>query len=580
MVGHLVKYTKFYSEPIPENPIELLFDIPKEELIFTISAINAYLKPIYNSFFDDSRTTQIDCIRVLFLDTQNPFHHSHSKYIIIKYENEFQENYNLFSRVTCLYALQEIINHNEFVEETPEYTFDLRERIFKFLLICNDKILTADENYKEDDYEKLEDDFFEFFMFRELHHNQYNEASNSVNSFYKSWSLFEALIKDDFFGSHFKNYLIDVFGTDDINEFFKKQIWSYFKSYDDNLKFNYLNVLIEETEVLKILDKLSERQIIEIPPANDLRIFDFLQIKKSPLFRKEENDGKNIISFVVMDNILFVEKTYSLLINDFWFDYLKDKEICNRKDWGDFIGTSYFEPFLEKIFNVAFSNKPNYTIRSTDALKFTINGNSIEYADFYIREKQNIILAEAKSNYLPMVNGYKTVLTFEDYKALDLKKFYKDYGLTQLAEKTIKEFHKYKSLIDDDGFNYNRKVQLYPLLIVNDPIFSSSYSFFVFKRKFDEMLNNEGINKKSKEHNVKPLSIINVSQLIEIEQSLEENEINIFNILDLQFSMSDIKNKGNAKDYNFLRTITHIIQRKVDREKLIPKRIRNFEWLE
>ena len=35
MVGHLVKYTKFYSEPIPENPIELLFDIPKEELIVT-----------------------------------------------------------------------------------------------------------------------------------------------------------------------------------------------------------------------------------------------------------------------------------------------------------------------------------------------------------------------------------------------------------------------------------------------------------------------------------------------------------------------------------------------------------------
>ena len=34
------------------------------------------------------------------------------------------------------------------------------------------------------------------------------------------------------------------------------------------------------------------------------------------------------------------------------------------------------------------------------------------------------------------------------------------------------------------------------------------------------------------------------------------------------------------QDYNFLRTITHVIQIKVDREKLIPKRIRNFEWLE
>lgn len=580
MVGHLVKFTKFYSEPIPENPIELLFDIPKEELIVTISAINAYLKPIYNSFFDDSRTTQIDCLRVLFLDTQNPFHNSHSKEIIIKYENEFQNNYNFFSRVTCLYALQEIINHNEFVEETPEYNFDLRERIFKFLLICNDKILIADEHYKEDDYEKLGNDFYEFFMFKEIYHNQYIQASNSVNSFYKSWSLFEVLINDDFFGSHFKNYLIDVFGTDDIKEFFKKQIWSYFKSYDDNLKFNYLNVPVEEIEALKILDKLSERQVIDLPPANDLRIFDFLQIKKSPLFRKEENDGRNIISFVVMDNILFVEKTYSLFINDFWFDYLKDKEICNRKDWGNFIGASFFEPFLEKIFNVAFSNKPNYTVKSTDALKFTINGNSVEYADFYIREKQNIILAEAKSNYLPMINGYKTVLTFKDYKALDLKKFYKDYGLSQLAEKTIKEFHKYKSLIEDNGFNYNRKIQLYPLLIVNDPIFSSSYTYFVFKRKFEEMLINEGISRKSKEHNIKSLSIINVSQLIELEQSLKENDINIFNILELQFLMSDVLNKNNHKNYNFLRTMHHVIKKKVLKEKQIPERIKKFEWLE
>ena len=44
--------------------------------------------------------------------------------------------------------------------------------------------------------------------------------------------------------------------------------------------------------------------------------------------------------------------------------------------------------------------------------------------------------------------------------------------------------------------------------------------------------------------------------------------------------MSDIKNKGNAKDCKFLRTITDVIQRKVDEEKLIPERIRNFEWLE
>lgn len=579
MVGHLVKYSQFYHEPILENPIEIILGIPKEELIITISAINAFLKPIHYSRFDDSRNTQIECIRLLFLDTKKSISDSDSIGIINKYI-QTPENYNLFSRVTCLYALQEVLNIDNFVKETPDYTFDLRERIFKFLLICNENILTADKNYNEDDHKTLGKDFFEYFMFRELYHNQYNQVSNSVNSFYKSWSLFQTLINDSFFGSHFRSYLIEVFGTDDINEFFKKQIWSYYKSYDEFLKFNYLNVPVSETEALKILYKLSERNFIEIPNKNDLKLFDFLEIKKSPLFRKEENDDDNIISFVVMDNILFVEKTYSLFINDFWFDYLKEKGICNRTDWGNFIGTAYFEPFLENHFQESFSSKPSHIVRSTDQLKFKINNQSIEYADFYIREKQNIILAQAKSNYLPIVNGYKTVSTIEEYKKLDLKKFYKDYGLTQLINITIKEFYKYKKLIDDIDFNSERKVQLYPLLIVNDPIFSSSFSFFAFRRKFDEMLEVEGINRKSKEHNIKPLSIINVSELLELEQSLKDNTVNIFSILDLHFQMTYTKNLKNSKDDNYLRTISHVINRKVENEKLIPKRIKHLKWLE
>ena len=89
---------------------------------------------------------------------------------------------------------------------------------------------------------------------------------------------------------------------------------------------------------------------------------------------------------------------YSLFVNDFWFDYLKPNEICNRTDWGNFIGATFFEPFLEDIFYHILQGQSHYVYRSTDNLKVSLNGQSeIEYADFYLRKGNKIALIEAKS---------------------------------------------------------------------------------------------------------------------------------------------------------------------------------------
>lgn len=38
MWGYLIKYSDLYGTPVPDNPIELVLNIPKEELIATIVA--------------------------------------------------------------------------------------------------------------------------------------------------------------------------------------------------------------------------------------------------------------------------------------------------------------------------------------------------------------------------------------------------------------------------------------------------------------------------------------------------------------------------------------------------------------
>lgn len=579
MLGFLIKYSDFYRTNVPEIPTELLLDIPKGELIATIVAVNSRLKPFASNHFDDSRETQIECLRTIFLDNNNPIDQSICLPIIRRFV-QLPDNNILFSRVTCLFALQEIINYDGFVKATPEYNFNIRERIFKFLLIANDKILTGDKNYKDEGYEKLGKDFFEFFMFRELHHNQYNQCSNAINIFYKSFYLFTKIENDEFFGQHFKNFLTWRYNIESINEFLKHIIWTFIKSNDDNLKLRYINVSKDNIEAIKILDNFSSKIEYEVPENEDLRLFDFFPIKKSPLYKGEINDDKEIVSYLLMDEGFYIEKAYSIFINDFWFDYLKPNEICERKDWGNFIGTKFYEPFIEEILKESFLNSPNIILKSTDQLLFNIGDGLIEYADFYVRENQNVALFEVKSGFIPLDHGYKTVKSLEDYNKIDLDKFNKDFGLTQLAEKTIKKFHQYKKEIDDPTFNSDRKVQIYPVIIVNDPIISSSIVTFVLKRKFNELLEIQNISKKAREHNIKELCILNVSHLQEMEQYLKDNKINFFSILDLYLQMSDYKNKNNFIDHKFLRTFDHVLNAKV-KDDLIANRIKKItNWIE
>ena len=578
-MGIIIKYSDFYGQPIPQDPISLLVPIPKEELIATISAINSRLNPIMTSHFDDSVNTQIECIRVTFLDNNNPVHHSICAHVIRRYL-QFPQGHNLFTRTICLYAFQEILANNNFAEQTPEYTFDIRERILRYLLAVNERALYQNNNFNQDDHETLGENFFEYFAFKMLPLNQYIHTSNSINSWYKSKTLFDTIKKDLLFGPHLNAYLKLAFDIEDMEEFFKRQIFSYYKSFDEKLQLNYINIRLDESEQIKILDKFSERQNLPLPADEDLAIFDFLEMKKSPLYKNQPKDGKELITYIVMDGDLFLEKTYALFVNDFWFDYLRPNYVCNRTDWGNFIGSVFFEPFLDNIFKRSFNGHSRIIYRSTDELKFSLPGTQeTEYADFYIRDGRKVIVSEAKSNYLPMINGYKTVSTIADYEALDMDRFYKDYGLTQLIVKTVKLFHTYKTHINDDQIELKKRLTIYPLIIVNDPILSSGAISFMFRLKFVKALNATGVEMSTNQHIIMPLAIIHVSELQQMEQSLADRKQNIFNLLRYYHSITNPARVASEGNFIVLRTFEQVLG-KILKNNIIANRIRKMKnWI-
>jgi hypothetical protein len=576
MYGILTKYSDFFNQPVPKDPISLILDIPKDELITTICAINTRLKPIYNLSFDNSKETQIDSLRAILLDLNNPINSGFASPFIAKYL-QLPSNQILFTRVSCLFAFQEIIAVNKFVSETPELYLPLqRINIFKYLLIVNERILQFNKLYSENDHKVLGYEFFEYFMFKEIPLNQYNYVANPINKFYKGHYLMKKLEDDTFFSFYILDYLIIKFGISNINEFFKYIIGQFFQSNDSNLKITYLKIKVENTEVISVLSELGIRNNSSLPDDNDLKVLDFLELKKSPVFDCGVNNG--IHSFIIMDSTLFLEKIYALFINDFWFDYLKPKKICNRKDWGNFLGSVFFEPFVDEIFSNISERNKRVVYLNSDFLKFNLKGNGeVEYADFYFREKNRVLLIEAKSNYLPIVNGYKEVLNINDYEKINLNNFYKDFGLNQLAEKTIKEFNVYKNKIKDPELIKKGKVKLYPLLITNEPILSLGFSSFAFRNKFEEMLVNQGVTKDSESIRILPLSIINISELQDIEQTLCDRNQTIFNLFNIHFSNTDIKKIKTT--FQVATPLSSIINRHISLNKRISYRVRSFNWL-
>ncbi len=348
-----------------------------------------------------------------------------------------------------------------------------------------------------------------------------------------------------------------------------------------NLKINYLIIPKKEKIAVNILNSFSNVIPQKIIDHKNIKTLDFLAVKKNPLFRvnfegKEEDNE----SYIILDTKMLLNKVYSLFLNDFWFDYLKIKTNYKRSDWGSFIGTIYFENIVLEVIEFSLKNNPNYNIKKYDELKLKYkDNNTIEVADIYISKSQKIFLAEVKSNYINMVDGYKSVTDTKSFLDLDLSSFYEKFGLEQLVTKTINDFHLYKHLLNDKTLNLKRKVHIYPAIVVNEDILTSGTFSFILRKKFDSLLDEHNISKKNKNQLIKPLLIISIEQLQELEQSLSENSLDFFNFLDSYYEKIRVKKGLFSKRYDILTSITHMIKRKVENKKHFPKRLRSFEWL-
>ena len=396
MIGIILKYSIYYNKPIPENPLELLVHLPKNEIIVTIAKINTLLQPQGYRNSDDSRETQMECLKAILLQDEknSPIEYVKKFQNYANHLSNLPNQYSLFTRGTCLYALNEILHSDSFLTENKtQYTLDERIGILDYLLVCNERILKFSNEEPLEKFKHQEINFFEFFAFNQIPLNQYNISINSLTKLYKSHFFLKILMNDDSIKEHLFNYFKDKYGLDDIEEFFRVFMFSFLKMYDENLKIYHLKIDNEQKEIIEIIKGFSADTLLRDINHDDVKTLDFLSVKKNPIFSWEPLSSDKFTGFAVLDMAFLLEKMDSFFINDFWFDYLKDKSDFNLTDWGNFIGSKFFEPLVHDVILHTFKNKKKYTVKMLDDLKITLPGKlEIEIADVYIRHKQKIFI--------------------------------------------------------------------------------------------------------------------------------------------------------------------------------------------
>ncbi|MBD0777765.1 hypothetical protein HPE56_08165 [Maribacter sp. ANRC-HE7] len=562
MIGTILKYEDFFSDSPPKNKFDLIKHIPRCELVANYSSLNHILKQPLDLDFDYSFKNQTKLITTLYQIHQEPRGIEYCKKYLNKFRDLFEKSRGgvvICTRTSCLFCLNEILFSEEIEFEEKkgiEFYPDDYLALFKFLLLCNAEMLTYNEVYDEEiTSDKLRDRFFEAFMFKEIPNNQYGYIQNPMNLLERGRQLFEYLkvkyaAELDLFTKDYNVNSPEHFISIIANHFFFNSAgMAHIQAY---------RVKKTDTDVIKSMNALSKRGLGK--PNSGIKKFEFLEIKKSPIYCLE---GKVENIYMLMDNTFLIEKCYELFFWDFYFDVLR-KSGKRIEEWGGEVGL-FFEDYAKNILDYCFKGHRDIVFKSTDEL--IVKGN--EYVDYYIRRKRNLILIQAKRSYVPQID-YKEVHTLQDFNDLDKDAFYKRFGLYQIVEMSLDKFDEYVSTVDTNL--PKNKLFIYPVLLINEPIISFAVTTYIFNKKFNELLAKFNIEKENSKWRINRLVVLHISELERLQESLNKKEIRFDQFLQGYADSTNVELTKN--NYSPFQTLDNYIRKKI-KTSAIPEYILN-----
>lgn len=489
----LADYKLIYGLEPPKNRLTLLNNISRRFLLYELCGLNYRLKNKYRLDFDSSLQTQNT---VLLYFTKNEIIYEKYALILEKYTDATKYPI-IFSRPSILFAIEEILNSQlpEIENENLLKTDVEWESILKYILAVNYEVANL---YSFD----KKDVSFENFIPKILPLNEYSTPSHPLYTPYRGLRLL------NHFYNHpkYKEHIIQYFDN------------KYALKYDEFI-FHLMSMYVNNTgskPEYEFWYKLLNNNLNHIFTALSIRYqnsqyIKLLNIKKSPFIKDTDS------SYLLADNTLLSEKAYELFLNDFWFDYLKNEPLGKQKiEYAEYRGEFglFFEKYIKELLQNCFKNDSESILLLFDDLKIRTRKGEIEISDIYFRQKNKVILGQAKGVSIYDIEKYSGDSAL--FYGKDQNSFYNKFGLDQLF-KSILNLDKYVKEFDDnfpDGL-----CEIYPVIVFNDKALQTPFVSDIFIDKFKTMVKEYSFNKLK----IHALQLIHISDWEEMEYEINKD---------------------------------------------------------
>lgn len=498
-------YVEFFNEPPPRDRLSIIATICKRNLIAELSGLNYRLKKKTSKHQDTSLNTQATTLR--YFSNNDDFTLKKYSKIAEKYINSKDGFPLIFIRQTCLFAIEEIIQSDlKVIEDFNVSRPEVWESIFKYILAVNTHLTKIE---KEENGDKVN---FENLNPKMLPLNELNVGTDPIYTPYRGYKLMEFLSNHELLKSHIKDYFLETYSAT-----YGNFIYEILGMYLGNKQLNpehdfYYNVYGKSNTLFEALSK----------KYKSVDFIKLLSIKKFPFYKSTES------SYILFDNTLLLQKSYSQFINDFWFDHVKNLKgpdgvpLFDIKKYRSVIGY-FFENYVRETIEYCFAKSNYYKIKLFKELIIAKKSGEIEVADLYIRYNRKIILGQVKSSSI--YDNEKYSGNVEAFYKNNRNEFFQSFGVDQLVNSILNLENHINNV--DLGFPFGHAYKIFPVLIVNEKALQTPLMGQIFQTRFLELMKE---NESLKSY-IYPLSIIHISDLENIQDFLHEKPNEVWSLL-------------------------------------------------
>jgi hypothetical protein len=499
-------FKEFYKEEMKE-PIEYLGDINK---VWLIQRISYFLTGACNKIED------FFCEQISGFFT--PPNLSDAR-LLKRYVESRQKPTCIISNYASLYVLEAALSlPDDCNSDESTYNPKWEIQILKAYLSANHKIVSR-EDQLSDQIKKLNESeqFAAYQLCIPLSYYDYEKYDNRMlmAQITKAVHFFKFLEEDKRYAQHLRLFCEKYnckSWEDYMHRYIQLPIDKLLEEIKSGKKLGHTEIKLRENDTYfnersAFLDEFSINNHI----SQHQHIDDFLQLRNFPLYKKDKT------TYIVLFEIFLVERIYKSL----YFEFNKidgSIEEVNRSDFRGMIAYNFSERYLAyKLLDGIFDKKNFIAITGSDFKKDDkkVKGEP----DYYARshDGKTIFLFESKDILL----NAKTKVSQDCNKILATlkKKLCDDVGIEQLKTNITKVLK--KTLPRDTDYEA-RDVNIYPILLLHDRIYSVSGLNFFLNRWYSEAIDQVRKTTEVPER-IKPLTVIDIDTLI-LLQDLEHGK--------------------------------------------------------